>query len=261
MGVKYTSKPVWQALLDSDVIIGTSAGSTVAAQISSGTPLEALYERQLGDATEEISPQFDPEELWAVYAGVLNSGSSSVRELLQGIGEMAARAETVSVQARRSVIESRLPSHHWPERELKITAIDIDSGEMVVFDRHSGVDFVDAVAASCAVPGICPPVPIGARRLMDGGVASSANISLAQVCRRVVVLAPTREPGGNLLGGDLAAEAATLPDSLVHIAFADDASVEAFGVNPLDPSTRRASAIAGRAQGVEGASGLASFLE
>lgn len=261
MGVRDKSESVWRSMLGSDVIIGTSAGSTVAAQISSGVPLESLYERQLGEAAEEISPQFDPEQLGAAFAGALNSDATSGPGILQRLGTTAANADTVSVQARRSVIEARLPSDQWPERALKITAIDVDSGELVVFDRDGGADLVDVVAASCAVPGIWPTVTIGGRRFMDGGVQSSANIPLAQNCQRVIVLAPTREPGSNLLGGDLRSEAVTLKESLVHIAFADDESVNAFGDNPLDPSTRRASAIAGRAQGALEAVDLAEFLE
>ncbi|ORM36757.1 hypothetical protein BFL43_06005 [Williamsia sp. 1135] len=86
----------------------------------------------------------------------------------------------------------------------------------------------------------------------------------------VVVLAPSREPRANksrpkrsgptLLGGTLVEEAAALKTSVVHIAFADDASVDAFGVNPLDPSTRRASATAGRAQGAREAREVVEFL-
>lgn len=260
MGIRDTSESVWQSLVESEVIIGTSAGSTVAAQISSGTPLDALYERQLGAADEEISPQFDKEELGAAFASALNSDASSGREILQGIGEMARRADTVSAEARRSVIEARLPSHQWPEQDLKITAIDVDSGELVIFDRDSGVDLVDAVAASCAVPGIWPTVAIGTHRFMDGGVQSAANISLGRTCRRVIVLAPSQQPGPNLLGGSLVAEAKGLTKSLVHIIFADEASVDAFGVNPLDPSTRRTSAMAGRSQGAQEALGLSEFL-
>ena len=91
---------------------------------------------------------------------------------------------------RRRVIEHRLPSHDWPERDLRITAIDVATGELVVFDSSSGVALVDAVAASCAVPGTWPPVTIGERRYMDGGVGSSVNTAVAADCATAVVLVP-----------------------------------------------------------------------
>ena len=77
------------------------------------------------------------------------------------------------------MIAQRLPSHGWPDQVLRVTAIDIATGELVVFDGDSGVDLVDAVAASCAVPGAWPPVTIGDRRYMDGGVGSTINLDFA----------------------------------------------------------------------------------
>ena len=46
------------------------------------------------------------------------------------------------------------------------------------------------MAASCAVPGVYPPVTIDGRRYVDGGMRSAANADLAQGYDRVVVLAP-----------------------------------------------------------------------
>ena len=92
---------------------------------------------------------------------------------------------------RRDVIAQRLPSHDWPDRVLRISAIDTATGELVVFDRDSGVGLVDAVAASCAVPGVWPPVTIGDRRYMDGGVGSTVNMALADDCDVAVVLVPS----------------------------------------------------------------------
>ena len=89
------------------------------------------------------------------------------------------------------MIAQRLPSHDWPDRDLRISAIDTATGELVTFDRSSGVGLVDAVAASCAVPGVWPPVTIGDRRYMDGGVGSSVNMALADDCDVVVVLVPS----------------------------------------------------------------------
>ena len=92
------------------------------------------------------------------------------------------------------MIADRLPSHAWPARALLIVAVDAHTGRHRAFDRDSGVPLVDAVAASCAVPGIWPPVTIGATRWVDGGVRSSDNADLAADHERVLVLAPMPDP-------------------------------------------------------------------
>lgn len=53
--------------------------------------------------------------------------------------------------------------------------MDARTGEFAVFDSSGEASLVDAVGASCAVPGVWRPVTIGNRRFMDGGVRSIAN--------------------------------------------------------------------------------------
>ena len=88
------------------------------------------------------------------------------------------------------MIRSRIAVTDWPDRELLITSVDTDSGEFVTFDKNSGVDLVDAVAASCAVPLVWPAVTIHGRHFMDGGMRSTANVDVARGADVVVVLAP-----------------------------------------------------------------------
>ena len=156
--------------------------------------------------------------------------------------------DTVAEPVRRRVIEHRLPSHDWPDRDLRITAIDVATGELVVFDSSSGVALVDAVAASCAVPGTWPPVTIGERRYMDGGVGSSVNTAVAADCATAVVLVPAGRFAPVAVRCDTAAEIADF-GARTFAVFADEASLAAFGPNPLDPRCRVPSAVAGRAQG------------
>lgn len=246
-------------LLDADVLLGTSAGSAVAAQISSGVPLEELYARQLAENTHELTPHVEVEDLMELFEQGAGDTEPSGAQRLREIGERAASSPTVSEEVRRSVIAKRLPSHEWPDRHLAVTAIDVETGERVVFRRDSGVPLVDAVAASCAVPVVWPPVTIGERRFMDGGIGSSANVDAATDVDAVVMLSPTAEPGQALFGKSLAAELAEHPARTLGI-FADDASIAAFGRNPLDPNRRAASARAGRDQGRRQAAEVAKFL-
>jgi NTE family protein len=259
LGVQDADPAAAERLLDADLLLGTSAGSTVAAQISSGLPLEELYARQVGQHTPEIAPRLDVDDLMELFQQAGGDTSRSVRERLRAVGARAVSTPTVSEDVRRWVIAGRLPSHRWPDRRLEVTAIDVETGERVVFRRDNGVSLVDAVAASCAVPMVWPPVRIGDRRFMDGGVGSSANVDAASDADVVVMLAPTPEPGASPFGGSLADELAEHPGRGLGI-FADDASIAAFGRNPLDPSCRPASATAGRDQGRRQAAQVATFL-
>ena len=257
-GIADESPATAQQLLDSDVLVGTSAGSTVAAQISGPLRLEQLYERQVADSSHELDPGVDIDTLTEMFLTALSRPGPTARHKLQHIGDVAVNTETVAEPVRRRVIEHRLPSHDWPERDLRITAIDVATGELVVFDSSSGVALVDAVAASCAVPGTWPPVTIGDRRYMDGGVGSSVNTAVAADCATAVVLVPA----GRLAPSPFGDTAAEIEDfgARSFVVFADDASLSAFGPNPLDPRCRVPSAVAGRAQGRRVAAAVREFL-
>ena len=171
-----------QAQLESDVLLGTSAGSTVPAQLGSGVGLDALFDRQVAAASPEINPGVDIDDITDLFVTAMAEPNTTTAEKLQRIGKTALSTPTVAESVRRAVIAGRLPSHEWPDRVLRIPAIDTASGELVAFDRGSGVALVDAVAARCAVPGAWPPVTIGDRRYRDGGVGSTINLALAGDC-------------------------------------------------------------------------------
>ena len=232
-------------LTDADLFVGTSAGSVVATQVATGQPLADLHERQLASHTHERTVEFDVEAMIARFVELL-ADRPHPEELRRRIGEWALQSETVPEAERLAIIDARLPVKEWPQRGLRITAVDAATGQFVVFDRDSGVALVDAVAASCAVPGVWPPVTIGDRRYVDGGVRSTINADLADGYDQVVVLTPFTAG----LAGDVAHECDALraSGSRVAVVVADEISVAAFGTNPLDPSTRAPSAEAGRAQ-------------
>jgi NTE family protein len=134
---------------------------------------------------------------------------------------------------------------------MQIVAVDAITGAHRVFDRESGVPLVDAVTASCAVPGVWPPVTIGGVRYIDGGVRSSDNADLASGFARVVVLSPLGLTGVFPTPYPLRDVVARLraEGSEVRVLAPDADSIAAMGANPLDPSTRTPAARAGRAQG------------
>lgn len=256
-GIADESAATADALVDCDVLVGTSAGSTVAAQLGSGVGIDALFDRQTAPSSAELTPRADIDDIAALFLTAMAEPGSRV-EQLQKIGVVAVSTDTVTEDMRRDVIAHRLPSHEWPERELRIAAIDIATGQLVTFDRSSGVGLIDAVAASCAVPGVWPPVTIGDRRYMDGGVGSSVNLPLADDCDEVVVLVPQGESTPSPFGN--AAEDVAAFGAKAFAVFADDESLAAFGRNPLDPACRLPSAEAGRRQGRQAAAAVAEFL-
>jgi NTE family protein len=236
-------------LLGVDLVVGTSAGAATGAQLLSGTPLGELYDRHVfpeGDSTE-IAADLDVDAMAAAWAALLNAHEPGP-ELRAAIGRYALAARTVPERQRRAVIEARLPSHDWPETALQIVTVDASSGETRVFTRADGVDLVDAVAASCAVPGIWPPVTIEGRRYIDGGVRSSTNVDLVDGHDRVLVLAPV----GDFLAlePDITKTVAKMERKKVKplTIRPDEASLAAIGANPLDPETAGPAARAGRAQ-------------
>ena len=259
IGIADESPDAARALLDADVLIGTSAGSTVVAQIGSGLSLADLFARQVSPTSAEIDPDVAVDALIDFFVAALSDPDTTVAQKRQRIGAVALAADTVAESIRRDVIAQRLPSHGWPDRVLRVTAIDIATGELVVFDGDSGVELVDAVAASCAVPGAWPPVTIGDRRYMDGGIGSTINLELADDCGAAVVLVPAGVSAPSSFGAGPATEIAAFPGGALGV-FADDESLAAFGSNPLDPRCRLASAKAGRAQGRREAAAVAAFL-
>jgi NTE family protein len=238
-----------QDLTDADDIIGTSAGATIGAQVASGLTPAELYARQVDPALQsrEITPSFDMEN-YVADLGVWLAGVTSAEEGRRAMGQLALGAATVPEADRLAVISSRLPSHSWPDRSLRLVAVDAETGSPVVFTRSSGVDLVAAVAASSAVPGVWPPVTINGRRYIDGGVRTGHNADYALGAGQVVIIAPLGvedQSGQTDVVADLRAGGA----DDVTVIVPDEPSLAAFGTNPLDPAVKVPTAEAGRAQG------------
>jgi len=239
-------------LAAADTVVGTSAGSVVGAQLAAGVDIEEAYQRQLVAPQSEIAARLP----WSTMLrwGWAAMSHRDPRKARAQIGAMALAAPTVSEAERRAVLESRIPVRDWPARGLLITAVDAESGRFVVFDRDSGVGLIDAVGASCAVPGVWPPVTINGRRYIDGGVRSAANVDLAAGCDPVVVIAPL--PGGAGSAPSVARQAAALAGRVVVVT-PDRAAKRAFGRNLLDPASRAPAARAGRDQAAREAARIA----
>ena len=242
-------------LAAADVVIGTSAGSVAGVDIASGQEPEALYQAQLAPPDPEPAARIG----WGLIGRLLWAVSTSrdpVRARAR-IGRWALAADTMAEAGRREVFEARLPAGGWPARMLKVTAVDARTGEFMVFDSAGDASLVDAVGASCAVPGVWPPVTIGNRRFMDGGMRSVANADLAARYERVVIVAPVAQGIGPLMPGP-GRQAAALAAAGARVALVrpDRAAMRAIGRNVLDVSRRAAAARAGWAQATAGAAAV-----
>jgi len=229
-----------------DLVVGTSAGSTVGAQILSGTDLADLYAAQIAEKHNEISPQLDLDALATIFGEMAMGGTTTDEQRIR-IGELALASTTVDEATRRAVIEKRLPSQNWPTTSLILTAIDAVTGEFITWTKDSGVSIVDAVTSSCAVPSVWPCVTINGRRYYDGGLRNSANAYLAKGHEDVIVIAPMTSGPSPIVDAEL--DELTASGSTIRMIVADAEAIEAMGPNSLDPRFRQVAAEHGRRQG------------
>lgn len=236
-------------LSGADLVVGTSAGSVVGAQVTSGVDLDDLYAEQTRPADAELGADYGPRQMLGL--AVLLMLPASGRGRRRRLGRAAKRAHPGPATDRLRVIRSRLRTGTgepmtWPERDLRITAVDADSGSFTVFDRAGGVDLVDAVAASCAVPLVWPPVEIDGRHYIDGGMRSAANADLATGCDAVVTIAPLTRALSRHHALSAQLERTGAPSTA--LVSPDRDALRAIGRNVLDPSRREAAAEAGLVQ-------------
>jgi NTE family protein len=256
---------------EADLIIGTSAGSTAAAQVTRATPTELLAAilaaapQQLTPVGHDggrapIGPVADHMERTSRIIAAAEDAADMRRKMGAAALELDAASDGSGQTRWRATVAARLPSQRWPEQAMLITAVDAHTGEPVVFDRHSGVDLVDAVAASTSSG---PPYRIGDNRYIDGGYRRNENADLAAGYERVLVLSPFGGRSRHPLewGMQLATQVDELRarGSRVQTIFPDSNSRDAFGDNMMDLSTRPPAARAGYDQGRAVAEQLTEF--
>jgi NTE family protein len=241
-----------------ELIVGTSAGSSVGAQITSGLSLEELYNLQLKPINETVEKQvdFDGHKFRQMMAAAIMSSpdSQTARAL---IGEAALAAPTMEEEERLKMMASRLSVHEWNiQRKLIINAVDAETGEWVKFDHDSDVPLLLAVSASSAIPGVYPPTTINGRRYIDGGMSSGTNADVAQGYDQVFIIvaepnmiAPAMGPTMHRITFEEELSQLETSGSQVMVITPDEESLQAKGPNPLDANFRGVSAKAGRRQG------------
>ena len=262
-----------------DLVVGTSAGATAAAQVRSGIPAAELLASVLSEPVRPVGqnrerPPSPPMATVFERMRTIGAAATSAADLQRAMGAFGLESDSILGPAaagqRRAMVAARLPRAEWPDRPMIVVAVDAHTGELAAFDRDSGADMVDAVTASTALPGMVPTHSINGTRYIDGGVRSPDNADLASGFANVVVLSPLggrsqtppergADPAGQFeglrrdpeWGTDLASQVEALrkQGSRVEVITPDAGSRAAMGTNQMDPATRIPAARAGFAQG------------
>jgi NTE family protein len=260
-----------------DLVVGTSAGATAAAQVRSGISTADLLASILSPPNRPVGqhrerPPSLPMGTVFERMRAIGATATSAADLQRAMGAFGLESDSAleaGAGQRRAMVAARLPRHEWPDRPMIVVAVDAHTGELAAFDRESGVDLVDAVTASTAAPGLVPTVAIKGSRYIDGGMRSLDNADLASGYEHVVVLSPLSGRSGTLPegqfeglrrfpGAELGSQVETLrkQGSHVEVITPDADSRAAMGSNNMDPATRVPAARAGTAQGKQEATRL-----
>jgi len=198
-----------------DHVVGTSAGSMMSALCASGVPPWFMVAHSRGETFDSVSdargrPAADSDR--AAGAGFkleralppIGPGSwrLALRTLTNPLHYTPAAVATgwlprgiFSVEGLKDTIRSVVPSGWSPHPNLWIVACDYETGRRVAFGRADAppADLADAVAASCAIPGLYHPVTIDGRRYVDGGIYSTSNADIlrSEELDLVICLNPT----------------------------------------------------------------------
>ncbi len=250
-----------------DYILGTSAGSVVGAQIALGRDVSEISQRMRANAASPSRPRpgATGEQMQGLMQAFMELFTSTEPDQVKRakIGAFALEATTMSEEEFLTTF-GHLADAGWPKR-YACTAVDALTGEFVVWDEAAGAPLVRAVATSCSVPGIFPPITIDGRRYIDGGMRSGTNADLAKGHERVLILSlmnpeSMRGPLARL-GSAIEAELTTIGDAggTVEVVYPDPDAASAMGVNLMDPSMVIPAVEAGERQGKLVADELGGF--
>jgi NTE family protein len=243
-------------LTTADLIVGTSAGAYVGALVATGVDL-ADAGTWLGGLQLELPPVLDFGLLAEGFA-MLSDESLRPDQARVRIGALARRAAVGDPAQHVANVTATLPRHEWPTRpRLAVTAVATATGVLTVWDAASGVPLAAAIAASCAVPGLFPPVNVDGGYYMDGGIRSITNADLAAGATAAVVIAPS----DGAFRASPAEQLAALGLDRGCLISPDAAARESIGTNMLDPGRRGPAHAAGAAQGRALAAEVGSIWE
>jgi NTE family protein len=246
------------------VITGTSAGSMAGAITALGRDLPALVARRTAGLTMPDAPSAPPADaptaaISPELLDLMRPGAATVTERARAVGRLARAAQPVTdAAAYRTFIASSVPAE-WPAGDLRLTTVDCETGETVLLDRSSGLDLIDAVAASCAVPTYFPTVEYQGRSFTDGPRGPYIAALAAELSLDALVFVGLRLPF--MQGADEHAELDELAARGLPVArVTNGPAFAAVAADLMDPAAAKVATLIGQADGQNGAAGVRQAL-
>lgn len=241
--------------LDSvDHVIGTSAGAAVATAALQTGSAGVEYDKVVRKTrrNDELAPVIALTDVMPDVMAIHGSEDSAAAKTKR-LMRLSRERSGIDPSRRREAIAQRIEKDSWPIGRFDITAVRSD-GSRTVFTSESGVGLVDALTASCAVPGLWPVVQIDGEDYIDGGTFSLTNAELAHDADRVIVLQPMPE-----LPAYATAERQEVLDRALVIEPSERARA-GFGSDPFDPDVRGLAAVLGYEDGLAAAPAVTSLV-
>jgi NTE family protein len=255
-------------LADADFILGTSAGAIVGAQLAGGRDPAAIAGAILDEA-RGVPPAgatiFRPEavaQLPQLFAKSQSSPDNPAAARAE-IGAYALAQTTESEEVSVARFAAVLGTAEWPSAPFGCVVVDIADGTVHILTRDSGASLDRAVAASCSLPGISPPITIASRRYIDGGFASTANADLVQGYDEILVICfRGHSQAGDRIEARLDAQVEALRQAGARVLaiLPDEACLAALGSQAMDLRRRPDVARTGIAQGRAEAARVLAFV-
>lgn len=211
---------------DADLLVGTSAGAVMSAYLGAGWTPNDFFDYAHGRHPDAPAVDAESDEVRRLFVPLYGSRSERLRRTIGSLFAAASSrtglpgrlwgmtppallrrafpAGMFSTSETRARLHDDLP-REWPRDGLYLCTADLYTGHRIAFGKPGApaADFPDAVLASCAIPGVFPPVEIGGRNYVDGGVVSATSLDLAAEagCDAILCVAPLgyrREAGASM---------------------------------------------------------------
>jgi len=228
---------------DADLIVGTSAGAIAGAILASGGDIHRLATLR-GASGLQHRPD---RRLMADVFSILADARLDPAEARRRVGRIAVTAPTGPEDVHVATMKSLIGARDWPDQRLLITAVELGTGQPVVWDRTSGVPLSLAVAASCAMPAAYPPVTVDGRRYMDGALGGGSHVHLAAGADLVEIIEPLAHMfGSHAKLADTATVIRIAPDERARNTFGPDLGDRTRWQSAYQAGMDQASEAAGR---------------
>jgi NTE family protein len=248
----------------SRIIVGTSAGASVGADMALGKdPHDALAMDAADENPRRTLPPPDLEKgSFAEIIGLMLSPEAGTPETVARIAKIARDADTALPEEQFvALFERTVGTHEWPDVDFRPTATACSTGKPKFWTADDSISLARAVASSCAIPGYFPVVSHAGEHYMDAargpryhtGIAKDAELDSALFIGPRIAVPRVSE----MLLDDMKALEAT--GVRVHTILGSE-RLDALGANLMDYSKRPAGFECGLADGRDHAAAVAELL-